>query len=299
MNARTKLNLVLALAVIALAGGTWYAKQHRKADEKKPPLTALAAASIQHAQIEWPGSPTISLEKKDQAWRLTAPVQGRADSFEVLALTNLAAAEVKQTLTPEGLDLKELGLAPPDHSITLNDVKIEFGGVDPLEYRRYVRIGDRVMLIDDPASAALDKDYHDLVDKNVFAADEEPVKLELPQGLTLSRDDKGEWSASPASAAATPAVIKKLIADWKQTRSMWNEAGDTPAPTGESVRFTLKDGSTREYRVAATDPQFSLYSPALNIRYQLSKALADELLKIPEPAKEDSKPQAATAEPKK
>ena len=237
--------------------------------------------------MQWPDAPEIKLVKQGGQWQLSAPVSARADRFEVLNFSNLATAEVKETLSPEGLD-------PPERVLTLNDQRIEFGATDPIESRRYVKLGDKVMLIDDPVSAAFDRDYQDLVAKELFAADEELVGIALP-GLSLRKGEDGSWKAEPASDAATPAALAKLAEGWKAASAMWNEAGGEE-PQGQRLRFTLKGGAQRELVVVGTEPQFSLYSPTAKIRYQLSKALAEELLQLPKPAEP---PVGKSAEPPK
>lgn len=280
--------------VLALGTGAWMAKQHK--DKPKGSLTPLAAEGVSKIVIEWPGSPTIVLEKQAAEWQLTAPVKGRADRFEAVGATSLASTEVQGTVEGADVDLKELGLDPPDHVVTLNDVKIEFGGSEPLQSRRYVRVGGVVKLIDDPASAALDKDYADLVAKDLFAPVDELVKIELPS-LTLNRAEDGSWTAPPGTANATPQSLKALADGWKNAKAMWNEAAPGEAMLGTAVRITTKAGGVRDYIVASLDPQFALYSPTLKVRHQLSKALADELLKLPEP-KPATEPAAAAETPK-
>lgn len=286
---RNLLNLGLAVLVAGLAGGAWYAQKQK--DAPKPTLTALGAEGVSSASVAWPDAPEIKLVKEHGAWRLTAPVAARVDRFEALNFGNLATTEVKETLSADGLDLKQIGLDPPERVITLNDRRIELGGTDPIESRRYVRLDGTVMLIDDPVSAAFDREYHDLVSKELFAAGEEITGLELP-GLRLARGDDGSWSATPASPQATPAALAKLVEGWKTAAAMWNEPGGE-APAGTRVRVLLKGGEVREFVVAATDPQFSLYAPALGIRYQLSKALADELMKLPDAVSAVTEPAVA------
>lgn len=279
---RNLLNLGLAVLVAGLAGGAWYAQKQK--NQPKPTLTALGADGVSSASVAWPDAPEIKLVREHGAWRLTAPVAARVDRFEALNFGNLATAEVKETLSPEGLDPKLIGLDPPERVITLNDLRVELGGIDPIESRRYVRLGGKVMLIDDPVSAVFDREYHDLVAKELFAPGEEIVGLELP-GLVLASGGDGTWSALPVSPQATPAALAKLVEGWKTAAAMWNEAGGE-APGGERITVRLMGGEAREFVIAGTDPQFSLYAPALGIRYQLSKALADELLKLPAPATE-------------
>lgn len=294
---RTRLNLLLAVIVLALGAGAWQAKQHK--DKPKQTLTPLAAEGVSKIVMEWPGSPTITLEKQGGDWQLTTPVKARADHFEVVGATSLASIEVQSTLDADGIDLKELGFEPPDHVITLNNVRIEFGGSDALQSRRYVRVDGVIKLIDDPTSAALDKDYADLVSKDLFAASDELVRIELPSA-TLSKGADGQWSAPANTANATPASVKAVAEGWKTARAMWCEPTEGAAPIGPPLRFTLRDGRVIDYVVAATDPQLALYAPALNVRCQLSKALVDELLTVPapkppEPAASAPSPAAAEA----
>lgn len=288
---RNTLNLVLAVLVAGLAGGAWYAQKQKNAP--KPTLTALAAEGLSSASVAWPDAPEIKLVKAGGEWRLTAPVAARVDRFEALNFGNLATSEVKETLTPDDLDLKQIGLDPPERVITLNDQRIEFGNLDPIGSRRYVKLGEKVMLIDDPVSAAFDREYHDLVAKDLFLPGDEIVGLELP-GLSLAKNAEGAWTATPATPEATPEAINTLVGNWKAATAMWNESAGEPVQ-GERLRVLLKGGEAREFTVAATDPQFSLYSPTLKLRFQLSRALADELLKLPAP--KPAEPEAKSAAP--
>ncbi|MES2682829.1 MAG: DUF4340 domain-containing protein [Pseudomonadota bacterium] len=286
---RARLNLLLLVIVLALGVGARMAYQ--KKNKPKALLTPIAAEGVSKIVVEWPGSDTITLEKKDAEWWLTSPVQGRADRFEATGATSLASTEVQGTVEGEDINLKELGLDPPGHAVTLNDIKVEFGGSDPLQSRRYVRVGGAIKLIEDPATAALDKDYADLVAKDLFAPNDELIKIELPD-LTLSKAEDGSWTAPVGTANATPSALKALAEGWKGARAMWNEASPGEAMLGTQVRITTKAGAVTDYVVASLDPQFALYSPTLKVRHQLSKALADELLKLPAPpaAADSAKP---------
>jgi hypothetical protein len=289
---RARFNLAL-LAVAAGLGAVVFFSIEKK--EPGPPLTALAPEAVTQIRLAHPGAPLIRLEKRDGAWHLAEPVQAEADEFEVNALTALANKETRDKV--EGGDPAELGLAPPAYTVTLNDTTIEVGGTEPLQYRRYVRVGETVWLIDDPPSAALDKDYADLVSKALFPAQAAIQRIALP-GLTLAREGE-QWAVTPADPKATADAMQKLADGWKGARSMWNEMAPAARPKGERVTVTLADGAVREFVVAARDPQLKLHRPDLGVNFVLSRALADELLKLPEPPppekadekKEEPKPQ--------
>lgn len=292
---RTRLNLLLLAIVLVLGAGAWMA--HQKKSQPKATLTPIAAEGVERIVLDWPGSPRIELQRRNGNWFLQQPVQGRADRFEAVGASSLASTEVQERLEGSDVDLKQLGLDPPDHTVTLNDVVVEFGGSDPLQSRRYVRVGTEVKLIEEPATAALDKDYADLLSKDLFAPGDELVKIELP-ALTLTKDDQGAWTAPAGTANATPAALKAIADGWKDAAAMWNEAAaDAAEGEGGAVRITLRDGRRVDYRIVATDPQLSLYAPALKVRHQLSKALVDTLLRLPEPAPDSPNAAPATSPP--
>lgn len=290
---RTQLNLVLFLVAGALGAGIWFAQKKEPAG---PPLTAFKPDAVTHVVLTHPGAPDIRLEKQNGHWQLVAPVQGEADEFEISALTGLADRETRMKL--EGGAAKDLGLEPPQFTLTLNEATIAFGNVEPLEYRRYVKTADGMFLIEDPPGSAFDKDYNDLVSKALFPAGAEIERIELPK-LTVAKNAQGAWGVTPADPKATTDAMQKLADGWKGAKAMWTEMAPT-APAGDRVKVTLKGGVSREFVVAALDPQLKLYRPDLGVTLVLSKALGDELLKLaeakaPEATPAEAKPEEAPA----
>ena len=210
---RSHLNLVLLAAVAGLGAAVWFGQ---KQEEKGPPLTALKQDAITRIAVEHPGKPAIRLEKKDGKWNITEPVKGPSDPFEVNGILNLAELEVKTKLDP-GVNKTELELEPPKYSVTLDDVRIDLGGSEPIKFRRYVKAGDVIGLVEDPPSAALDADFSDLVAKTLVPEDVSLQKIELP-GLVLAKTTEGEWT-SPQQGDAKPAQVEAFAESWKNARA--------------------------------------------------------------------------------
>ena len=272
---RTHLNAGLAVVVAGLAVAVWFGQ--KKDEDKKPPLTSLAPAAVETIAIEHQGSPTIKLVRQNGAWMLTAPVQAEVDPFEVNALVGLADTGLQQKLS-EG-DLKELGLAPARYRVTINDQTIDFGGEEPLKYRRYVLVNSKELgLINDPGSAAFDADYSDLVAKNLLPANAEITRIAAP-GLSLEKTAAGVWN-SPDHPEAKPEQLLALVNAWKNAKAMFNGALDPEDIKAEPVTLTLADGRTLGFNIAARDPQLVLARPELGVRYTLAKTDADTLLKL-------------------
>jgi hypothetical protein len=272
---RARLNLVLLAVAAGLGTAVFFAQKKEPAG---PPLTSFKPDAVTRIGLEHPGAPAIRLEKQDGHWQLVMPVVAEADEFEVNGLIALADRETRKL---EGGSLKDLDLDPPQFTLTLNDTAIGFGGVEPLEFRRYVKTGSAVWMIEDPPGAAMDKDYADLVSKNALPPGVQIERIELP-ALTLARSADGAWTLSPADPKASADQMQKLAQAWGSARAMWNEMAPAGKPSGERVRVTLKGGVVREFVVAAREPQLKLQRADLGVTLVLSKALGDELLKLPE-----------------
>jgi hypothetical protein len=274
---RARLNLVLLVVAAGLGTGVYFAQ---RGEPPGPPLTPYQPDAITRVALEHPGAPAIRLEKQDGRWRLTEPVQAEADEFEINALIGLADRATQLKL--EGGAPKELGLEPPNFTLTLNDRGIGFGGTEPLEYRRYVQTADGVFLVEDPPGAALDAEYADLVAKDLLPKDAAIERIELP-GLVLAQDAGGKWAVTPADPKATADAMQKLADGWKGARSMWNEMARGGKAGGDKARITLKGGATREFTIVQREPQLQLQRADLGVTFVLSRTLVDELLKLPEP----------------
>ncbi|MDR3414838.1 MAG: DUF4340 domain-containing protein [Nevskia sp.] len=307
---RQRLNLILCVVVLGLTAAVYLSQ--KKEPPKGAPLTALKEEAVDRITLQHPKSADIVLEKKDGKWALTAPVQTPADPFEVKTLTGLATLETRSIIEPKEVKLADLGLDPPGFSVLLNDVKLEFGGVEPLKYRRYILLhagapDAKVALVDDPAGSVLDADYSDLVSKNLLPEGAEIASIAVP-GLRVARGADGKsWNTDPADPKAGSDELQKFVDAWSGAHAMWNAAqpaDDKPADKPEAVTVTFKDGRSIVFNIVARDPQLLLERPDLKVRYALSKTDTDTLLKLPEPppapkaaAVEDKKAEAAPAPP--
>lgn len=288
----SQLNLAL-LAVAAGLGVAVYFSQEK--EEKGAPLTALAKEAISQVRLEHPGAPAIVLEKAGANWQMLEPVKARVDAIEINGVLNLATLETKATLKAADVKLADLGLEPPQYSVVINGQKFEIGNTEPLNYRRYIRSGEQIVLTDDPPSTALDADYSDLVSKQLLPENSEISEIQLP-GLRIARAPDGKsWDLAPPTEASADQK-QKLVDAWKNARAMWNAQQDGDLPKGEKVTVKFKDQSL-DFIVAERDPQIVLVQPELKVRYTLSKALEQDMLQLPAPAAAAAEPAAETALP--
>ncbi len=278
------LNVALGVVALAMVGGVMLAQ--KKSAPKAAPLTTLDAAAIERIAIKYPGKPEIDLAKKDGAWALTQPVAIAADPFEVQSLTALASSEERSTIDDlTSIKLADFGLDPAGFEIVLNDTPLDFGGVEPLRYQRYVKTAGHIALIDDPQSPALDSNYSDLVSKRLLPEGAEIAKIEVP-GLVVARAPAGPgWTSLPVDAAASSDRLQKFADAWREARATWNQAVSAmepppKAPT-ETAVLTLKDGSVLSFIIASRSPQLVLERSDLKLRYNLPQTAVEQLLQLP------------------
>lgn len=272
---RAQLNLVMAGLVVALAAGLYLS---RETSPEKPPLLPLAAEAITTLEIRHPDAEAIVLRRDGASWQLTAPVQAPADPLEVASLTRLASLPVQRDVDA-AVAREDVGLSPPAFEIQLNEHRLAFGGTEPLSAQRYLGLGERVVLVDNPPGSALDADYSDLVSKRLVPPGAVINRLELP-GLSLSREE-GQWRAAEAPEAGADQLIA-LVEGWREAQAMWNASAlDIDPAANDTVRIGFEDGREITWIIARREPQFELVRPDLKVQHTLSRALVDSLLGLP------------------
>ena len=279
---RGHLNLLMAVAVVGLVVAVYFSQE--KPNPPPKPLTVMKQADITHVRIHHEGLPDIELSKDKGEWWLQKPVRARAETVEVNGVLELVTHEIGSSYPVKGLRLAEMGLEKPSWSVDLNNVHIDFGDLDPLEGRRYARIGEQVHLIGDPPSAALDADYSDLVSKQLISRSA-PIESIRFKGFTVRRSEKGGWAVEPKAMDKGADAAQKLVNAWTGAQSMWNAraAGEKGAESvtvragGEEIRFDVLDRKD----------QLVFARPDLEVKFTVSKVLEPDMfdLQAPPPAK--------------
>ncbi len=89
----------------------------------------------------------IKLKKIANQWRMINPTNRSIDERKIKHLTTLFSDPIDASYPIEGKDLSVFGLDKERVSITFNGVKIEFGSLNPISHKRYLRKGDRIYLV--------------------------------------------------------------------------------------------------------------------------------------------------------
>lgn len=261
--------------------------QIEQAIEHQPALTTLDPNAIRTIRLNNPGSGDIVLQKTGSGWQMKTPVNIAADLVQVADLLALAGRETRGSVDISAVRLADLGLEPPQHTITLDDRVIAIGTIEPLKRSRYVMkidtLPDRqIRLVDDFPIEAFDGDFTDLVNKALLPYDAVITRIDLPK-LSLRRDASTDtWRAEPASDAATANTIKNLIDAWHTVRAAATMPPmiDSDATKGADVAVTVGSGQRLAYRIVDKAGARFLQRLDIPISYQLAPADSARLLTL-------------------
>ncbi len=111
-------------------------------------LTELDPAEIASIRVERDKRLQLALQRGESGWRLTHPGLGPAADTRVRQLLAIARAQVQHEYPVDDAPAR-YGLERPRAVLQLDRQRLLFGDRDPSQDSRYVRVGDRIRVIDD------------------------------------------------------------------------------------------------------------------------------------------------------
>jgi len=266
----------LLLIVVGALGAFVYLKPSVDSRNENP-LSKLKASDANTIRIERPGTSAISLEKKSAGWRVTAPLSARADETRVQRL--LSIVEAKSAVRMPATELARFELDPPSASLAIGKQAFSFGMVNSLTREQYVMTGDAVYTVHPRYGAALPASPADLASKQLFGADEIPVRIALKDFSLEQRD--GKWTPAPVPAGDLSQDDYARWADgWRFASALRVEpyVGGKPR---QDVEIRLKSGTVVTLGILASGANLVLTRPDEKLQYYFNIETAKRLLSPP------------------
>lgn len=214
MSRRMWLNLGLLVLVAALAWIAYEEPGLEKSGERTH-LTALKPEQVTQITIKRPGKEDLVFVREN-GWWMHAPVRVAANVFRIDSVLGITRAQWRGRYTVAGLELEKYGLDKPLATVLFNDVKIEFGGKEPLKRHRYVKTGSHVYLINDTLYYQLQAPPEAYVSLALVPPGNELTSIRLA-GLELI-NRQGRWR-SIAEGRHKPAVMDAIVDAWRHARA--------------------------------------------------------------------------------
>ena len=295
MNTRLGLNLALAGTIIVLALLVILEPGKEKPAES-PKLTTLSADSISRITVERAGRDTLVFEKRGSDWHITQPLSLRANDFKVTSLARAAQAASYARFAQAGHDLKQFDLDAPKLKLTLNGQVIEFGSVNPLDNRRYVRVADTVHLIGDEVYARLNGEAAGFVSSALLTDHVQELREIKLLDRTFTRDTtSGKWTVTPPVPDFSADELNTYLDEWRHAQALQVSAY-SGTPGGTSVTLTAGSDAPLVFDVRTTDNELILGRKEAGVEYHFTPELRQRLL---EPKHVAESPKPGSPEPTK
>lgn len=213
----------IALVLVAAGLGAYiYVTGGRDpARETREKVFAVEAGAIEEITIET-GDETTVLQKRDGAWRLTAPVDTEADETETSTLTSqLASLELNRVVEEDAAELAEYGLETPRVAVSFRAgetrARLRIGDTTPTGSDVYATLDGsrRVFLLSSYLENTFRKAPFDLRDKRLLRIPRDQVEaIEITEGGRTIRFAKseGDWRLEqPYRARGDYGTIEGLL----------------------------------------------------------------------------------------
>jgi hypothetical protein len=274
----------LLAAVVAVLALYVYYKPARGPGEYL--LSTLKAQEIRSIRVERPGDTApLLLERRQDGWYVTSPFAARADALRAHQV--LAIAEAKSSHRLPATDLTPFELDRPVAWVTLAGQTFSFGLVNAVTREQYVLSGDFVYTLHPRYGAALPARPADAANRQLFAADEIPVRIELKEFTVEQRG--GRWALTPAAGAVSQEEFMRWVDEWHLASALRVEPWTRGKPFAE-IRVRLKSGSNLTLGVLARHPELVLGRTDEKLQYHFRAEAAKRLLTPPVVARTEPAP---------
>jgi hypothetical protein len=267
------LNIALLAVVVALGWFVWLTPS--RDEQTKQALSPIKSAQVNRITLERPGQPRVTLERRDAQWQITAPLNARADEFQVLRM--LTILEAQPTTQFPATDLERFDLQAPAALLGIDGVEYAFGGINTVTREQYVRRGDTVYVVALRHGAGLPANALALLRRVLLSEQEQPVAITLPE-FSLSQKE-GRWTLTPP-ADTSQDDLQRYADQWRHASAAQAEPYDKRPPLAE-IRITLRDGKVLEFGVLQLTPQLVLWRRDTGLQYLFLETAGRTLLSKP------------------
>lgn len=284
MNQRLLLNLLMLIIVLGLVALVIY-KPGIEAPIENAPLTTLSSAEINRIDIVRVDG-ALKLERRDNSWWVTGDHPIPADQHQVDMLLRLSELRPARNYPSSELDVKQLHLDPASVIVLLNDTELHFGATEPLDNLRYVRIADRVSLINDNVQNILQGSRIQFASRKLLPEGADIVGLTIPN-LKLTKTEAGRWLTEPEPEHTSADAVPKLLTAWTTTSALRVSNYQT-SEHNTPVRIELANGEHLQFELRQSGNETVLARPDLGLQYHLFESSAKGLFELEQPAAESA-----------
>ena len=247
MTHHARLNLVMFITIAGLAVFLYFRPQ--SSNIHKYPLSTSSIETVQNLRIVRQQQ-EIALKQLDNHWYLVKPVQARAHEGKIAEILEILTVNSNQRLPLA--DLERFGLDQPNVRLYLDDEYFGFGGFAPTTNQQYVATSDQVYLISPRYVLALPSNVSDLINPQLLASNEIPVKFELNHLTVEFQNEIWRITVQHSDEALDEGTIKHWIQLWQMAQArelILEQALGSDFVVKGSIKIALQNGQEINLRI--------------------------------------------------
>lgn len=224
-------NLIVAAALLAaLSGLVWWAKRHPESASSasntppSPKLAEISDSAVQQIELKKKDGSTVTLDRKNGKWTITAPESFSADQDAVSTIvSSLNPVTADSIVEDKPADLSKYGLAAPSLIVIIKEKtgkvdQLVFGDDVPAGSLVYARTNSRpaVYTVSSSVKSSFEKGVNDLRDKRLLTFDSNQLtRVELISGksdIEFGKNNQNEWQIlKPKPYRADSFQVEELL----------------------------------------------------------------------------------------
>lgn len=266
MTHHARLNLIMVATIGSVLLFLYFKPQSQGNPEYS--IASNSAETVQSVRIVRPQQ-EITLNRLNNHWYLTTPLHARANEEKVRRILEILQAKSQQRFPLT--DLARFGLERPNVLLTIDDSQFGFGGFAPTTSQQYMATGDHVYLIAPRYALALPGSVNDLIDSQLLAPGEIPVKFELPHFAAEFHQAHWRVTSQRSDHAVTEAALKDWAQLWQTASAaeliLLSQLGSDFVET-DMLRIGLQDGRQMDLKILHNAVSIVLVRADEEIGYQ-------------------------------
>ncbi|SFE92608.1 DUF4340 domain-containing protein [Nitrosomonas sp. Nm166] len=276
MTHHARLNLIMLATIIGLAVFLYVRPQSQ--DIQEYPISSGLIEAVQNLRIVGLQQ-EIVLKRLGNHWHLLAPVRARADEKKTKKILEILTAHSSQRFPLA--DLARFDLERPNAQLYVDDKYFGFGGFSPITNQQYIATNDYVYMISPHYALALPLNAADLINPQLLASDEIPVRLELNH-LTVELQNQ-DWlvTMQHTNEALDEETIERWIQLWRTAHAtklvLKHELGSEFAET-DRIKISLQDQQEIDLRILQNETEVIFLRANEGISYHFPLNVGQQLL---------------------
>ena len=267
MRNRILINLVLFI-IVALTAGFLFLTDQDTGEKPVERLTTIDPATIEDIRIIRRDLDDLVFRKLQQGWFMLSPYDYYANPQRIQTLLNLLQSVSLTQLDASPGELPRFLLDDPRVSVVFNNqVQVDFGDSSPLGSQRYVKLDDKIHLINEGLFQQLLTSATFFLSPRLIPGNQKINSIIFPDHTLQLQGDN--WQVIPEMTISTD-KLNDLVNAWNNARAL-TISEYTGQDAGEKIIIGLEPDKQIEFVIINDTSNLILARPDLALQFHLNE----------------------------